>query len=54
MAGRDSGRTSRVGKIGRPRQEERQRKLVTEGKIGEKKVTFRLEEKKSRKDEREK
>jgi len=39
-----SGRTSGVGKVGRPRQEERQRKLVTEGKVGEKKVTFRLEE----------
>jgi len=54
MAGRDSGGTSGVGKIGRPRQEERQRKLITDGKIGEKKVTFRLEEEVSGRKEREK
>jgi len=54
MAGRNSGGTSVVGKVGRPRQEKRQWKLITESKIGEKKVTFRLEEEVSGREEREK
>jgi len=32
-----------IGKVGKLKQEERQSRLVTEEKIGEKKVTFRLE-----------
>jgi len=50
MADRDSGGTSGGG---RSKQEERQRKLVTEGKVGKKKVTFRLEKEVERKTRKE-
>jgi len=41
-----------VSKVGRTRQEDRQRKLVTENKVGGKKVTFRSAEIRAEKGER--
>jgi len=49
-AGSPSGGTS-VGKVGRPKTVGKQVKSVTEGKIGERKVTFRLEGEKRGEDE---
>jgi len=54
MAGGDTGEAGAVGKVGRTRQEDRQRKLVTENKEGGKKVTFRLTESRTEKRESEK
>jgi len=41
-AGSPCGGTG-IGKVGRSRTEERQSRLVTEGRMGEKRVTFRIE-----------
>jgi len=54
MAGGDAAESGAVGKVGRTRQEDRQRKLVTENKEGGKKVTFRLTESRVEKRESEK
>jgi len=46
-----SGGTA-TGKAGRPKAAGRQTKIVTEGKMGEKRVTFRIEGEKSREEKR--
>jgi len=50
-AGGDVGESGAVGKVGRTRQEDRQRKLVTENKKGGKRVTIRLTESRAEKRE---
>lgn len=54
MAGRDAEGTGGVDRLGRTRQDDKQRKLMLEDKEGEKRVTFKTGEIKERKEEWEK